>query len=145
MLSALLLASLSWAGEPAIVEAGATATPVERSVLLPEADFRDCWASRRNLPLCKEALEVCELRSTEALDHSAAMLEKTTTVFDLALDRFTEDERLVNDCALKALEQERTITDLSVKLQTARSQRNSAYAVTGAVVLGAAFGLALSL
>lgn len=146
----LLLLGLAFAAEPAIVEPGTKVTATERSVLLSELDFRACWAAKRNVPefeaaltKCEVGLDACSDRAVTALNQSAAMLDKSAAVFDIALDRFGADDKLVSDCALRTMEQERRITDLDVKLHSARAQRNTAYAVAGAVVLGAVAAIAL--
>jgi len=139
-----LLLTVALAAEPVELRAGQSVTATEPSVLLSEADFRACWAAKKNVPeltagleLCEDSLRSAELRSTDALTQSAAMLDKSATVFDIALSRMAEDEEATRELVLRNMEQERTIADLDVKLHTARAQRNTAWAVSGAVVLGA--------
>jgi hypothetical protein len=140
MTGLLLLASLALADEPQIISvpSGSTVTIGAKSpktidyqaYLLPEPHYDSCLISAKNLPICKDSLSYCEERSDW-------VLSSARETFDLAREQFDSDEALVATQAAQIVQLDADLARERATLQRVRSQRTTAWAITGGLVLGA--------
>lgn len=153
MLAFLLLLSLAWAdghdADPGIVSVPSGSevtfeppTPPfrvrQQSYLLPGPYYDRCLIAAENLSVCKSALTSCQETSLWAIDqaHSALELSKT---------QFAEDEALIEDMRTQVATLESKVLVLEEQRRNLRVQRNTAWAITGGIVLGAVTATAIAI
>ena len=134
----LLFSALALAGDVVAVEAGQTVEISGPAVWMSEGAYREYVTSRRNLPVCREALD-------KAVEEGLAANGRTLEAWKLAREQFTSDERLID-------EQVQTIASTGAKLDEAerararlQQQRNVAWGVSLGFLSAATAAVALSL
>ncbi|NBY13178.1 MAG: hypothetical protein EBQ76_00090 [Betaproteobacteria bacterium] len=141
LLVALTLSGAALAGEGGVVvvPAGSTVTDAKgkpvatvstTAFLLPEDYYDTALVKAKQLEVYRPAYEAC-----------MADMDKVTRGVKDALDSCirsgTEDERLATDLYTRLREQEAAYHAERDKVLVLRSQRNTAWAVAGSIVLGA--------
>ncbi len=110
---------------------GTTAVVPVKSWLLPDSYYREAITKARQLAIYEPALETC---TQKALEHQALVesaVDSCTAQFESDAALITSLTRDIGTLETRALTAESLIRDL-------RTQRNTAWAITGGLVLGAA-------
>lgn len=101
-----------------------------KSWLLPDSYYRTALTKSKQLDICQPALDRC----TET---SLAWQERTYDALERASTQFDSDEGLVDTLTTQVSEWETRALTAESKNQDLKVQRNTAWAVTGGLVLGA--------
>lgn len=111
---------------------------IRQSYLLPEPHYDRCLTAAENLPICKQGLTQCHELSSTALGQAKSAL-------DLCQGQFDDDAELINELTLKIATLESKGVALEEQRQNLRAQRNTAWAITGGLVLGSITVTAIAL
>jgi len=134
----LLTLSTAMAGDIIPVPEGSSLTltnsvvvPVGvQSYLLPELKYKSCLIAAQNLPVAEAGLTQCQAQATWALTQAREALEISKIQFDA-------DENTVNELTTSVVQLGSDLDAANVKIKDLKSQRNTAWAITGGLVLGA--------
>jgi hypothetical protein len=98
--------------------------------LLTDPMLREAVVKAQQLEICQPALDTCTAKSLELRQEAYSALETAEGQFD-------SDELLISTQVQTIATQEATIFTLTTQRNTARRQRNVAWAITGGIILGA--------
>jgi hypothetical protein len=102
-----------------------------KSWILPDSYYRTALTKSKQLDICQPALDACTETSLAWQERTYAALEKASAQFD-------SDEELVNSQVQEIAKWEAQAYSYKDQRDTARQQRNVAWAITGGLILGSA-------
>lgn len=100
------------------------------SYLLPESSYDKALVSAKRLAVCEPALTASEERVEQWIEVTDKALASCSGQFDV-------DESTIESLRVQVAEQEARAFAAEQRLQDVRTQRNTAWAITGGLVLGA--------
>jgi len=105
--------------------------------IMPDSFYREAVTKAKQLDIYVDALDRCSERAL-------AWQAKTADAYDSCLTTFDTDETLIVDQVQTIATWETKAYSFKDQRDTARRQRNVAWAVTGGILLGAATGIVVA-